>query len=121
MTAEAKQIVVGCGFDSTTQMGPLKSERRLKAIEDLVADAKQRGLSITTGGKRIDRPGFFYEPTIVADATVEAKLSNAEPFGPIAALTPFDTYDQAIAFRTDCPTASALTCMRANSKRSTAR
>ena len=103
MTAEAKKIVVGCGFDSTTQMGPLKSERRLKAIEDLVADAKLRGLSITTGGKRIDRPGFFYEPTIVADATVEAKLSNAEPFGPIAALTPFDTYDQAIALSNRLP------------------
>jgi succinate-semialdehyde dehydrogenase / glutarate-semialdehyde dehydrogenase len=65
MTAEAKKIVVGCGFDSTTQMGPLKSERRLKAIEDLVADAKLRGLSITTGGKRIDRPGFFYEPLLL--------------------------------------------------------
>jgi succinate-semialdehyde dehydrogenase/glutarate-semialdehyde dehydrogenase len=100
---DAKKIVVGCGFDSTTQMGPLKSERRLKAIEDLVADAKLRGLSITTGGKRIDRPGFFYEPTIVADATVEAKLSNAEPFGPIAALTLFDTYDQAIALSNRLP------------------
>ncbi|ACC75863.1 Aldehyde Dehydrogenase (plasmid) [Paraburkholderia phymatum STM815] len=103
MTAEAKKIVVGCGFDSKTQMGPLKSERRLKAIEDLIADAKQCGLRITTGGKRYDRPGFFYEPTIVADATVEAKLSNAEPFGPIAALTPFDEYEQAIALSNRLP------------------
>ena len=120
MTAEAKQIVVGCGFDSTTQMGPLKSERRLNAIEDLVADAKQRGLSITTGGNRIDRPGSFYEPTIVADVTIDAKLSNAEPFGPIAAFTSFDTYDEAMPYRTDCATAWALTCTPANSKRSTA-
>ncbi|SAL55233.1 succinate semialdehyde dehydrogenase [Caballeronia turbans] len=103
MTAEAKQIIVGCGFDSSTQMGPLKSERRLKAIEDLIADAKQRELRVTTGGKRIERPGFFYEPTIVADATIEAKLSNAEPFGPIAALTPFDTYDEAIALANRLP------------------
>ncbi|MFM0139338.1 NAD-dependent succinate-semialdehyde dehydrogenase [Caballeronia grimmiae] len=103
MTAAAKQIIVGCGFDSSTQMGPLKSERRLKAIEDLIADARHRGLKITTGGKRIDRRGFFYEPTIVADATIEAMLSNAEPFGPIAALTPFDSYDEAITLSNRLP------------------
>lgn len=103
MTAEAQKIVVGCGFDAKTQMGPLKSERRLRAIEDLIADAKQRGLRITTGGKRIDRSGFFYQPTVVADATVEAKLSNTEPFGPIAALTPFDTYEEAIALSNRLP------------------
>ncbi|HEX7908666.1 MAG TPA: NAD-dependent succinate-semialdehyde dehydrogenase [Paraburkholderia sp.] len=103
MTVEAKQIIVGCGFDRKTQMGPLKGERRLKAIEDLIADAKQCGLRITTGGKRIDRAGFFYEPTVVADATVTAKLSNTEPFGPIAAITPFDTYEEAIALSNRLP------------------
>ncbi|WP_240159330.1 NAD-dependent succinate-semialdehyde dehydrogenase [Burkholderia sp. Ax-1724] len=103
MTAEAKKIVVGCGFDPSTRMGPLKSERRLRAVEDLIADARRCGFRVATGGRRLDRPGFFYEPTIVADATTEAKLSNTEPFGPIAALTPFDTYDEAIAFANRLP------------------
>ncbi|CAN7790777.1 NAD-dependent succinate-semialdehyde dehydrogenase [Paraburkholderia hospita] len=103
MTNEAKQIVVGCGFDPKTQMGPLKSERRRSGIEQLIEDARQRDLRVTTGGRRIDRPGFFYEPTIVADATTEARLSNAEPFGPIAALTPFDTYEEAITLANRLP------------------
>ena len=103
MTDEAKQLVVGCGFDPKTQMGPLKSERRRSAIEQLIEDARQRELRVTTGGRRIDRPGFFYEPTIVADATTEARLSNAEPFGPIAALTPFDTYEEAIILANRLP------------------
>ena len=103
MTVEAKQIVLGCGFDPRTQMGPLKSERRLRAVEQLIDDARQSGLRITTGGKSLDRPGFFYEPTIVADATTEARLSNVEPFGPIAALTPFDTYEEAIALANRLP------------------
>lgn len=103
ITAEAKRIVVGCGFDPKTQMGPLKSERRRRAIEQLIDDAKQCGLRITTGGKSIDRPGFFYEPTVIADATTEAKLSNSEPFGPIAALTPFDVYEEGIALANRLP------------------
>lgn len=103
MTDEAKQIVVGCGFDAETQMGPLKSERRRRAIEQLIDDARQRDLRVTTGGRRVNRPGFFYEPTIVADATTEARLSNAEPFGPIAALTPFDIYEEAIALANRLP------------------
>ncbi|OUL94276.1 NAD-dependent succinate-semialdehyde dehydrogenase [Paraburkholderia hospita] len=103
MTNEAKQIAVGCGFDPKTQMGPLKSERRRSAIEQLIEDARQRDLRVTTGGRRIDGPGFFYEPTIVADATTEARLSNAEPFGPIAALTPFDTYEEAIILANRLP------------------
>ncbi|MFT4066785.1 NAD-dependent succinate-semialdehyde dehydrogenase [Paraburkholderia sp.] len=103
MTAEAKKVVVGCGFDPATRMGPLKSERRVRAVEDLVNDARRCGLRVTAGGRRLDRPGFFYEPTIVADATIEAKLSNIEPFGPIAALTPFDTYEEAITLANRLP------------------
>ncbi|MFM0529899.1 NAD-dependent succinate-semialdehyde dehydrogenase [Paraburkholderia strydomiana] len=103
MTAEAKEIVVGCGFDPKTQMGPLKSERRVRAVEQMVSDAKRFGLRVTTGGTVLDRPGFFYQPTIVADVTTHAKLSNVEPFGPIAALTPFDTYEEAIALANRLP------------------
>jgi succinate-semialdehyde dehydrogenase/glutarate-semialdehyde dehydrogenase len=103
MTEEAKQIAVGCGFDPKTQMGPLKSGRRLQAIERLVDDARQRGLRVTTGGRSLDRPGFFFEPTVVADVTTEPKLSNEEPFGPIAALTPFDTYEEAMTLANRLP------------------
>lgn len=96
MTAETKNIVLGCGFDPKTTMGPLKSKRRLDAVDGLVQEAIERGLRVATGGKRPDGKGFFFPPTIVADATPEAQLSNIEPFGPIAALTAFDTYEEGI-------------------------
>lgn len=103
MTAAARNIVVGCGFEPRTTMGPLKSKRRLEAVEDLIADARESGLRVTTGGGRLQREGFFFQPTIVADATTQAKLSNIEPFGPIAALSPFDTYEEAIRLANRLP------------------
>lgn len=103
MTEETRKIVLGCGFEPTSTMGPLKSQRRLNAVNDLINDARACGLRVTTGGKRLDRPGFFYPPTIVAEATTEAQLSNVEPFGPVAAITPFTTYDEAIALANRLP------------------
>jgi succinate-semialdehyde dehydrogenase/glutarate-semialdehyde dehydrogenase len=103
VAAEAKRLVVGCGFDPKTNMGPVIHQRRLNAVSDLVNDAKERGVSVVSGGKRIDRPGFFFEPTVLANVGTEAKVSNHEPFGPIAALTPFDTYDEAIQLANRIP------------------
>lgn len=103
MTAESQKIVLGCGFDLGTTMGPLKSKRRLDAVAELVEDARECGLRVTAGGGQLDREGFFFKPTIVADATTQAKLSNIEPFGPVAALSPFDTYEEAIGLANRLP------------------
>lgn len=103
MTAQAKEIVPGCGFEPRTTMGPLKSKRRLDAVQEMIVDAREHGLRVTTGGARVDRAGFFFQPTIVADATTDAKLSNVEPFGPVAAITPFDTYEEAVALANRLP------------------
>jgi succinate-semialdehyde dehydrogenase/glutarate-semialdehyde dehydrogenase len=103
MEAEAGKVIVGCGFDPATTMGPLIHQRRLNAVADLVEDARDRGAKVVTGGRRLDRPGFFYEPTVLADVGVDAKVSNHEPFGPVAALTPFDTYEEVIQLANRLP------------------
>ncbi|MHA6688097.1 NAD-dependent succinate-semialdehyde dehydrogenase [Mesorhizobium sp. A556] len=98
MKGEAEKLVLGCGFDSETTMGPLSSRPRLEALADLVDDARKHGLRVASGGLSAGGPGFFYEPTILADGHEQAKVSREEPFGPIAVLSPFETYEQAIAF-----------------------
>lgn len=103
LAAAARALSVGDGFDAATQMGPMALERRRTATEALVADARDRGLRILAGGSRIDRPGIFHEPTVIADAGTDAKVSNEEPFGPIAALTQFDTLDEAVGIANRLP------------------
>jgi succinate-semialdehyde dehydrogenase/glutarate-semialdehyde dehydrogenase len=91
------KLKVGDGLDAQTQVGPLSNERRIKAIEEMVADAKLKGARIMTGGKRIARPGLFWEPTILADVEPQSLVMHEEPFGPIAVVLPFDSVDEAIA------------------------
>lgn len=93
----AEAIKVGDPFDSRTQMGPLKNQRRLESIDRMVQDAKQRGLQLATGGQRIGSEGFFYQPTVILQPSGDCDVANIEPFGPIALISPFEQLDDAIA------------------------
>ncbi|MDB5538596.1 MAG: NAD-dependent succinate-semialdehyde dehydrogenase [Devosia sp.] len=92
----ASKLVVGDGADPQTQVGPLTNERRILAIERLVADAVARGARLLAGGRRAQRPGRFYEPTVLADVPLEAEIMTEEPFGPVAIINPFDTVEDAL-------------------------
>jgi succinate-semialdehyde dehydrogenase/glutarate-semialdehyde dehydrogenase len=94
--AAASKLVLGDGADPATQVGPLTNERRIVAIERLVADAVGRGARLLAGGRRAQRPGRFYEPTVLADVPVDAEIMSEEPFGPVAIVNPFDTIDDAL-------------------------
>ncbi len=96
MTKAAKALKVGNGMDADTQMGPLANERRIPALEGLIADAVAHGATLTTGGRRIGNKGFFFEPTILADVPTEARIMNEEPFGPVAIVNRFSTLDEVI-------------------------
>ena len=93
-TADA--IKVGSGLEPDTTMGPLAHERRLAAVGHIVADAVETGAEIQTGGDRIGSEGFFFAPTVLTCASNESRLMNEEPFGPVAAIAPFDTFDEAV-------------------------
>jgi succinate-semialdehyde dehydrogenase/glutarate-semialdehyde dehydrogenase len=95
-SAAAAALRLGPGLDATTQMGPLTHARRIEDMERFVADAREHGARILTGGRRVDRPGYFFEPTVIADAPAASRVMRIEPFGPIAVLQPFDVLDEAI-------------------------
>ncbi|MFB9222248.1 NAD-dependent succinate-semialdehyde dehydrogenase [Paracoccus cavernae] len=96
-TEAAKAVRVGNGMDAGVDMGPLANERRIPALEALIADAVDRGARLTTGGRRIGNEGWFFEPTVLADVPVDARIMNEEPFGPVAVINRFDSLDAAIA------------------------
>lgn len=94
--AEAtKKIQVGNGLDAATIMGPLANDRRPPAIEKLVADATAKGARLLTGGER-GEGGNFYQPTVLSDVPMSADIMEDEPFGPVALMRPFKTFDEAI-------------------------
>lgn len=94
--AEAtKKVQVGNGLDAATIMGPLANYRRPPAIEKLVNDATAKGARLLTGGER-GEGGNFYLPTVLSDVPFSADIMEDEPFGPVALIRPFKTFDEAI-------------------------
>ncbi len=94
-------LTVGDPMEEQTQIGPLATESGLRDVEDYVADARAKGATVLVGGKRVDRPGWLYEPTLVTGVTPEMKLHSEEVFGPVAALYTVDSLDEAIALADD--------------------
>ena len=88
---------VGSGLDPASQMGPLAFPRRVEAMERLTADAVQKGAKLRTGGSRIGNSGSFFQPTVLTDVPLDAAIMNEEPFGPVAIINPFDSFEGAIA------------------------
>lgn len=95
-TDYAKAIKLGDGLEKDTTMGPLANPRRLDAMEAIVNDAKARGGKVMAGGKRHGNQGFFFEPTVITDLPDDSKLMTEEPFGPIAPIVPFKTFDEVV-------------------------
>src|SRR5271154_2509008 len=94
--ARAKAVTVGNGLDEKNKMGPLVHARRLAAVEAMVQDARDSGAHIQAGGARLRSPGYFYSPTVMSDVSNSARIMNEEPFGPIAVINPFSSFDSVI-------------------------
>jgi succinate-semialdehyde dehydrogenase / glutarate-semialdehyde dehydrogenase len=93
--ARTQKIQVGNGLDADTIMGPLANGRRPSAISALVDDARAKGARVLTGGERGNQ-GYFYQPTVLADVPLNADVMDNEPFGPVALIRPFATFDEAV-------------------------
>ena len=98
-TARARALKLGHGLDETSQMGPLINQRRVDAMEKIMADATARGGTVHTGGGRPQgqNKGFFFEPTVITGLPDDALAMAEENFGPIAAITSFSSKDEAFA------------------------
>lgn len=93
----AQKIKVGDGLDADTQMGPMANARRTEAIDRLIANAKEKGAILNTGGERIGNQGFFYAPSVLSEIPLDADIMNEEPFGPVALINPFKNEEDMIA------------------------
>ena len=92
---------VGDGTQEGTDVGPLVGPDAVDKVVQLVDDAVQRGAQVMCGGQQPDGPGYFYPPTVLTGVSPESELMSTEIFGPVAALVPFDTDEEAIQVAND--------------------
>ncbi len=90
-------LKVGDGAAEGTTMGPLANPRRVTAMHEFTQDAVKHGATVAHGGERIGSEGNFWQPTILTDVPLHAKVFNDEPFGPMAAIRSFNVLEDAIA------------------------
>ncbi len=93
----AESIKLGDGLEPDVQLGPLNNAMQLKKIKTLVADAKRAGAKIITGGKRLKRPGYFYQPTLITQIKEGVRLVDEEQFGPVLPIISYSDLDEVIA------------------------
>jgi succinate-semialdehyde dehydrogenase / glutarate-semialdehyde dehydrogenase len=95
-TEYANGVKIGDGLEKGNTMGPMANSRRIDAMETFVNDAKNRGGKIVTGGKRRGNQGYFYEPTVITEVPDDSKVMTQEPFGPLAPVVTFKTFDEVV-------------------------
>ena len=93
--AQTAKLKVGNGLEADTTMGPLAHDRRIGAVEGFVQDAVSAGAELRTGGNRIGNQGYFFEPTVITNVPLSARIMNEEPFGPIASINTFSDDEDA--------------------------
>lgn len=101
LKVRAEQNVVGDPFDENTFQGPQTSRIQLNRILDFIDEGIKDGARIVTGGKRVDREGYFVHPTIFADVTEDMKIVKEEIFGPVVTITKFKTAEEVIKLAND--------------------
>ena len=93
---QAEKLKVGNGMEAGVNMGPLANPRRITAMQNLVADAAQQNAKLKTGGKALGATGNFWAPTVLTELPLSARAMTEEPFGPMALINPFKSFDDAV-------------------------
>jgi phenylacetaldehyde dehydrogenase len=93
---EAKKIKLGSGFDPATQMGPLVSTEQLSRVCGYLDSGAREGAKAVTGGKKMDSPGYFVEPTVLVNTKETMKVVQEEIFGPVVTAMPFESADEVV-------------------------
>ncbi|WP_299896593.1 aldehyde dehydrogenase [uncultured Ruegeria sp.] len=96
-----KGVVIGDPLETATNIGPLCTEAQLERIQATLAKATEQGARIRFGGKPLDRPGNYMDPTLVECTSAETETLKVEMFGPVMSLLPFETEEEAIALAND--------------------
>ncbi|WP_244851108.1 NAD-dependent succinate-semialdehyde dehydrogenase [Caballeronia sp. SL2Y3] len=96
-----KALKVGSAFETDVDVGPLMHQAAFDATVARIEDARARGARIVTGGKPHERGGWFYEPTVVAEAEAGMRIYDEENFAPVSAVSAFDSLDEVVARAND--------------------
>jgi succinate-semialdehyde dehydrogenase/glutarate-semialdehyde dehydrogenase len=119
-TEAAKAIKVGNGLDPESSMGSLANSRRVSAVEGFVQDAVGKGGKLAAGGHRVGNTGYFFEPTVITDVPQDARAMNEEPFGPLALISSFSSFDEAAQEANRLPYGLASYAFTSSTKTATA-
>ena len=119
-TEYAKGLKMGDGLEKGITLGPLANPRRLDAMETFVNDSKARGGKVVTGGSRQGNQGFFFQPTVITDVPDDSKIMTEEPFGPVAPIVTFKTFDEVVERANSLPYGLAAYAFTSSEKTATA-
>lgn len=95
-TAAMAAHKLGNAMNTEATLGPVIDDRAVKRLQHLVDDAVAKGATLLTGGKSPDRPGHYFEPTVLDNVPANADIATTEIFGPVAAITRFETQEEVI-------------------------
>ena len=96
LTAQAAAVKVGDGTEADSKLGPINNAPQFERVKELVADALAHGARATAGGKAMDRPGYFFEPTILTDISDGTRIVDEEQFGPALPVIPYQSVDEVV-------------------------
>ncbi|MER6014404.1 aldehyde dehydrogenase family protein [Streptomyces bluensis] len=96
LAQRAKTVVVGAGLEAGSQLGPVNNAPQLARVERYTAQALTDGARAVAGGHRLDRPGYFFAPTILAEVPPDSPVVTEEQFGPVLPVLPYRSLDEAV-------------------------
>jgi succinate-semialdehyde dehydrogenase/glutarate-semialdehyde dehydrogenase len=100
-SAAMAEVTTGPGLDAGVDLGPMINAGAQDDMRELVEVSTGAGSSVVTGGSAPDRPGFFFQPTVLGDVDLDNPILDREIFGPLAPVIPFETEEQALAVAND--------------------
>ena len=101
LSARLREAIIGDPLDEATNFGPMVSERQMKIVKDYIEIGKSEGARLICGGGRLDRDGFYLEPTVFADVRDDMTIAREEIFGPVMAVLDFTDETDVIAQAND--------------------
>ncbi len=94
LSEKVSAMKVGNGLEDGNLQGPLIDMKAVEKVEEHIADALEKGAKVLTGGKRHEKGGQFFQPTVLAGVTTDMKVTHEETFGPVAPLYRFKTEEE---------------------------
>ena len=115
LVQQVSRLKVGNGMEPDTQIGPLITPEAVNKVDDIVADACEKGAVAVVGGQRLG--GNYYAPTVLTNVDSTMRVTREEIFGPVAALVAFDTEEEALRLANGCESGLAAYIYTENYRR----